>query len=152
MSESRITARIIEQIRNASSLEDIRTILAEVFPKTDEPRVSLNLDQAALVTGGTGRIPLNDELAGRIVGGGHYAQLPEGGRCWINLHDNEYALGTDRRRDAPYVLEELAMKGSYSMDILTTFACDLFAADTRDIAKGMKIGGPAFVANSLICG
>ena len=78
--------------------------------------------------------------------------MPEGGRYWINLHDNDYALGTDRRRDAAYVLEELAMKGSYSMDQLTTFACDFFAADTRDIAKGMKIGGPAFVANSLICG
>ena len=149
MSESKITSKIVEQIRSAVSLEEIRAILKKVFPNENEPRVSINLDQAALVTGGTGRIPLNDEMAEKVVGGGHNVRLADGQLCWIDLHDNGYKLGTNNWCDIGYMLEEIAMTGTCTMDELIGFAETFFNVPTIDIALGIKVSGPAYVADGL---
>lgn len=65
---SGITKEMMERIRNAKTLEEIKETLKDVIP---EKKIALDLDLAGKVTGGVGRVQLNDAQAENVVGGGH---------------------------------------------------------------------------------
>ena len=134
---------IVEMIKTAKTTEEAMSIVKEL------PRVELSSDEIGNVAGGTGRVELTDVQTERVVGGGHYVKLPGNEKLWIDLHDNGYVLGTNKWCDIAYVIEELAMTGGYSMDILCDFALEAFGVKSTDVTEGMRISGPSYVADGL---
>ena len=134
---------IVEKIKAAKTPEEAKAIVKEM------PRVELSADEIGNVAGGTGRIELTEEQTERVVGGGHYIDLPGNEKIWIDLHENGYVPGTDKFLDAAYILEEMALSGRFTMDVLIDFAYELFGVKTIDIERGMRISGPAYVADGF---
>ena len=134
---------LLGRMKAAKTAEEVMAIAKEM------PRIELSEESLSNVAGGTGRIELTEEQTERVVGGGHYIDLPGNEKIWIDLHENGYVPGTDKWLDAAYILEEMAMSGYFTMDVLIDFAYDLFGVKTIDIERGMRISGPAYVADGF---
>lgn len=134
---------IVEKIKAAKTPEEAMAIVKEM------PKVELSAEEIDKVAGGTGRIELTEAQADKVVGGGHYIKLPGNEKLWIDLHDNGYVLGTNKWCDIAYVIEEMAMTGGFTLDVLCDFALVAFGVQSRDVTEGMRISGPSYVADGL---
>ena len=75
-------------------------------------KAELNLEDAALVAGGNGRVELTEQQAESVVGGGHYVRTDDGIPIWVELADINYVYGTDPYYDSAYILEQMATNGA----------------------------------------
>ena len=114
-------------------------------------KAELNLEDAALVAGGNGRVELTENQTERVVGGGHYVSVAG---CtediWIQLVDGDYVCGTDPYYDAAYALETMAMNGA-TIGMMIDMSYSLFPkkrnVPTSDIKNALVAGGPIYLAD-----
>ena len=63
-----ITKEMMEQLKNVKTLEEVQEMVKDTIP---EKKVELDPDLVSKVTGGVGRVQLNDAQAENVVGGEH---------------------------------------------------------------------------------
>ena len=142
---SSITKEMMERIKNVKTLEEVQEMVKDTIP---EKKVELDPDLVSKVTGGVGRVQLNDSQAEHVVGGGHYVTDKNGVQTWVTLIDDGYQLGTDRMLDKAYRLERGLIDG-LTQESIIEIASVLFHVHPLIAAWAIMSGGPVNLVDNI---
>ena len=130
---------IIERIKKAEDLDEIKSIIKEAFPKNQAAPVADGFDGPALTA---------DQLE-KVAGGGHYATLADGSKVWIVFLDGDVDYPDNEIYDIALMLEAIADTGCVNRDTLVLLAAEYYGISEYAAGQAFAVGGPAYLANRL---
>ena len=145
--------KVVERIKKAENLDEIKSIIKEEFPKDKEKlRNAIDQEQSARAASGDGWTFLTEDQVEKAAGGGHYAALTDGNKVWITLADGDEDYPDNEIYHNALFLESLAMTGCFNLDSLIGIAAELYDIPESLARKALNASGPAYLAEIIMSG